>query len=73
MATVLKNLSFYASYIFLMKNLKFKSVIFFDVTFHDQNGYSEAKSPMTYHLKSNFLLRSIFPVILQNFFKFCQF
>ena len=75
MATVLKNLSSYASYIFFIKN-KFKSykaVIFSDVTFHDQNGYSEEKSPVTYHLKTNFLLRNIFPINLHLFIKFCLF
>ena len=48
-------------------------MIFSDVTFHDQNGYSEEKSPVTYHLKTNFLLRNIFPVNLHNFIKFSLF
>ena len=48
-------------------------MIFSDVTFHDQNGYSEEKSPVTYHLKTNFLLRNIFPINLHLFIKFCLF
>ena len=48
-------------------------MIFSDVTFYDQNGYSEEQSPVTYYLKTNFLLRNIFPVNLQNFNKFCLF
>ena len=46
-------------------------MIFSDVTFHEQNGYSEENSPVTYHLKTNFLLSNIFPVNLQNYIKFC--
>ena len=35
---------------FLDEKLKIlKSMIFSDVTFHDQNGYSEEKSPVTYY------------------------
>ena len=50
-------------------------MIFSDVTFHDQTGYSEEKSPVTYYLKTNFLLRNIFPVNLHiciKFYLFCM-
>ena len=61
-ATVLK-IEVLMLHIFLMKNKKgkiLKSMIFSDVIFHDQNGYSEEISLVMYHLKTNFLLRNIF-------------
>ena len=60
-------------HIFFNEKLKIQPMIFLNVTFHDQNRYSEGKSPVIYHLKTNFLHRNIFPVNLQNFIKLCVF